>query len=169
VVTVDADENLVDGGAVPSVPSTTEIEQIVRDYTGPRFLTDNTVPEAGTEEGARHGSLRIGLKTEDDYAYFDEYGRLIMYGDAAGFQVDDPVHLTSAATKFTVFDSTGNIEYRTAAEMVSDMGGILSEIYATRDWVGENFITEAPVLEAELYEDIFSWTPVMRAFMFSLM
>jgi hypothetical protein len=138
LVVVGPGGDIADGGPLSSFNVST------KDYIGERYITDAQLPEAGTEEGTRHGSYRIGLLTEGDFAYFDENGKLIFYG-AAGVQIIVPVNLTTAATMFAVLDPTGNLKYRTAAQLVSD----LSTYGASKDWTSETFITEAEVHEAE--------------------
>jgi len=109
-----------------------------------KFLTENEVPDAGTEEGARFGSFKIGLLTEDDYAFFDEYGKLILYG-IAGVQIKNPVNDTATTTKIAVFDTDGNLEYRTIQEVSEDLS---NDILASKTYVGERFITENLLNEA---------------------
>jgi hypothetical protein len=140
-VTVDTDGDIVDSGIV--VPSS-EIanEEYVQDYTGERYQTENQLPEAGTEEGARHGSYKIGLLTENDYAYFDENGKLIFYG-ITGVQIVIPLN-TTAPEKFAVFDVDGNLKHRTAEQLSDDLSGYL----ATKQYASETFITENLVEEA---------------------
>ena len=141
-VTVNSDQELVDSGETAVDKEVFAKREYVRDYTGERYLTENLAPEAGTEEGARHGSFRIGLLTEDDFAYFDENGKLICYGNSQ-IQIFTPVHADSGE-KWMVFDVDGNLKYRTSAEVSSDLSGYL----ATRDYVGERYITENLLDEA---------------------
>lgn len=146
ITIIDNAGNLEDGGvSVPSLPDgTIADEEYVREYTGERFIIDNVLPEAGTEEGARFGSYRIGLLTENDYAYFDENGKLIFYG-TSGTQIITPENATST-TRFAVFDSSGNLKYRTAEQLADDLDGLL----VSRDYVSETFITENLLDEAAL-------------------
>lgn len=141
-VTIDSSSgDIVDTGIV--VPSgTIADEDYVQEYTGERYQTENQLPEAGTEEGARHGSFRIGLLTENDYAYFDENGKLIFYG-ITGVQLIVPINST-APEKFAVFDTDGNLKYRTAEQLSDDLSGYL----ATRQYASETFITENQLPEA---------------------
>lgn len=105
--------------------------------------TEAEIQEAGTEEGSRLGSFRIGLFTEDDYAYFDKNGKLIFYG-TNGIQIRVPVNDSDTAGKIAVFDTDGNLEYRTLAEAIDD----LSSGLASRIYVGEQYNTEAELPEA---------------------
>lgn len=145
LVSVNDDDELFDTGkAYPD--GIISDENYVRDYTGERYTTENLIPEAGTEEGARHGSYRIGLLTEDDYAYFDENGKLIFYG-ITGVQLIIPLN-AKAPEKFAVFDSSGNLKYRTAEQLSED----LSDYLATKGYASETFITESGLREAGLEE-----------------
>lgn len=140
-ITIDDDGNIseLDLG-LPD--GTVADEEYVREYTGERYLTDNILPEAGTEEGARHGSYRIGLLTEDDYAYFDENGKLIFYG-ISGIQLVIPVNITTAA-KYAVFDTSGNLKYLTAEQLSSDLSAYLTtKVYIAERYITENLLEEA--------------------------
>ena len=118
---------------------------VTAEYIGERYNTEAELPEAGTEDGARYGSFRIGLLTEDDYALFDENGNLIFYG-VAGIQLILPLNYASTSTMFAVFDSNGNLKYRTAAQLVSDLSVDL--VADLGQWTAERFITEAELPEA---------------------
>ena len=139
-LTVDDDDNIVDGGS-PLIDDIVTEDELVA-YVGERYTTENLLPEAGTEHGARFGSYKIGLLTEDDYVFFDENGKAIFYG-VAGIQVRIPRN-SSSVDKIAVFDTDGNLEYRTIEQLADDLDGIL----ATRTYVSETFITENLLPEA---------------------
>jgi len=147
VFVAGANGDLKDSGStLPSGSSGTLVtSDYVADYVGERYDTEAELPEAGTEEGARHGSYRIGLLIEDDYAYFDENGKLILYG-VAGVQLIVSINHTGTPAMFAVFDADGNLQYRTAEQLSDDLSGHL----ATRDYVSETFITENLLEEAGL-------------------
>ena len=155
LVKVDANDNLEDSGFTDA-----EVEAgntVNAEYVGERYITENLLHEAGTEEGARFGSFRIGLNTEDDYAFFDENGKLIFYG-LSGVRLITPVNATST-TKYAVFDSSGNIKYRTIEEVTEDLD------LPTKTYVGERYITENLLPEADAKEEVYNSA---RHFMVSL-
>ncbi len=117
IFVADADGDLRDSGF--AVPLGTIVDDI---YVGERYITEAEAPEAGTEEGARPGSFRIGLFTEDDYAFFDENGKLILYG-TSGIQLVTPLNHSSDSNRFAVLDGSGNLKYRTAAQLLTDLSG----------------------------------------------
>ena len=132
------------GEAIDGVTTDTDavIDDVLREYTGERYITENLLPEAGTEHGSRFGSYRIGLLTEDDYVFFDENGKAIFYG-TSGIQIRIPTN-SDSVDKIAVFDTSGNLEYRTIEQLADDLSGIL----ATKEWASETFITENLLPEA---------------------
>lgn len=149
VLVVSSTGDLEDSG-VPISDLATEdyVDLAVIRVPAESFLTENTLPEAGTEDGARYGSFKIGLLSDDDYAFFDENGKLIFYG-TAGVQLITPVNLTTTPTMFAVLDSSGNLKYRTVAQLASDLS-ISTEIEQVKQWVAERFITENLLDEAQV-------------------
>ncbi len=136
------------------IPSTGNF--VDRDYVGERFLTDSPLPEAGEEEGSRHGSFRIGLLTEDDYAYFDENGKIIFYG-IAGLQFISPLNMGTTPTMFAVLDTNGNLKYRTPVQLAADISSFINmDIEAAKaeveQWAAERFITETELPETGMEE-----------------
>ena len=110
-----------------------------------KYMTESEMSEAGLEEGARYGSFRIGLLTEDDYVFFDENGKLIFYG-TAGIQLITPLNQATTPTMFAVLDATGNLKYRTRAQLINDLSvSTTADVY---QWVSERFITENSLQEA---------------------
>lgn len=53
-----------------------------RKYVAERYITENLLPEAGTEPGTHYGSYRIGFLNEDDFLFIDKHGRLSFNGRA---------------------------------------------------------------------------------------
>ena len=144
IVITNLDGDLVDGGVAATEDFVDDaVEGLASEtYVGDRYLTENLLREAGLEEGARFGSFRIGLLTENDFVFFDENGKIILYG-VAGIQLIVPLN-ADAPERFAVFDSVGNLKYRTAEQLADD----LDEILASRNYVSNTFILENLLPEA---------------------
>jgi len=143
----DSNGNITDGGTL--VVTEDDDGYIATDkWVAKRFITENLLPEAGTEEGRRPGSYVIGLD-DDNYCYFDEDGGIHLYG-TSGCQIIVPVNSTSESNDFAVLDSSGNIKYRTLAQIVRDLGQGDGDI-ATKKWVAEHFVTENLLDDAQIY------------------
>ncbi len=149
LLTVDSNNNIVDSGisiaTINALSSTVSgITSELIEWVGTRYITENLLSEAGTEEGSRYGSFKIGLLTENDYAYFDKNGSLVLYG-VTGLRIVIPVN-TSSLSGIAVFDSTGNLKYFTSEQLSSE----LSTYLASKAYIGERYITESPLPEAQI-------------------
>ena len=123
VLVVSSTGDLKDGGVqISDLATESYVDTAVIRVPAEKYITENILPEAGTEEGARLGSFRIGLLTEDDYAFFDENGKLLLYG-TAGLRLITPLNHSSDSNRFAVLDASGNLKYRTAAQLLADLSG----------------------------------------------
>ncbi len=143
-VITDSDGNLVDGGTIVTEDDIEGLssEEFVKNYTGERYITENLMREAGLEEGARFGSFRIGLFADNDYIFFDRNGSIVLFG-VAGIRLVIPLN-ADPPNRFAVFDSDGNLKYRTTEQLADDLDGILSSrVYASETFITENLLPGA--------------------------